>query len=317
MRTYHPSLPVLLCSLVLAACVLEAEEGPAAGSPAASETRQEERQARADGIEVSVQGAVVRFRIPLAHTVEPERSALFALMLQRFREGMEQLRTRLSAELGDESPLLAPLALYGKYEEASAPLIRAILDSVGTQVTDVAAAGPAPPSMPHWKRYVVPQAYLAFVGGAVTFGMGISGGPSVMLVVVAQPWLEVAVDRISGRELSRGAVVDVELLGVPGLEAGLGSAGGAALQVGAGVVWGPLASPRDLTGLALGVAACGSIPLIAGGRAALLSTLRSPPLIYAMAGHNGAAAKLDFLVHPTGQLLLDIDEFVEYVKGAL
>lgn len=266
------------------------------------------------GVRVSEVGDIVFWKIPLAQTAEADKRIIFDRMLEQFADGMGQVNSRLRAN-GVSLPLMSE-SEYKAYGEQTESLIRRII--AAGQERDIAAmAGDYSQmrEMGHWKSYLIPQAFIVYGGGQFKAAFGGGAGFSAIVYVVIQPWLKVGIDKRTAKQVSSSVEMNMTILGVPNLDAGVGVGGGGAAQAGVGVVWGPLQTPDDMAGLGIGATASASMPIVGGGSARVIGLLRNPPLVYAVAGYQGGVdagmhAQLSF------QALLSLDKFMAAILSS-
>lgn len=264
------------------------------------------------GVRVSNQNGISTWKIPLAQTTIDDQKIGFEKMIDRYLLQLKKIKSDMKAQ-GVSIPFV-DLENEEDFRNLTTESIKKILDinSKKAVITanndnyeDVRSGAP-------WQNYVIPQAFIAYVGfkGGAAKVASIGGG--VTLFLVAQPFYVIRVDNETGK-LIPGATWDVELaaFGIPNAGFGLGLGAEGVVIYGGGLVFGPLEHPGQLAGFGVGPA--GALSFIQGLDISVHVTLKAPPLYYVTVGaKTGASAKGSIEID--GQALLPIDKFLVMLK---
>lgn len=268
------------------------------------------------GVRTRREGNLTYFMIPLANTWAGDRQDLLDQTVARFQTEMAKLNTDLQAHRLDASSVLsgstanAFISGYGNVIEnvlGSKSLPDAIRTEVGKQIT-------APESLTSWQRYLLPQAFAAYISTKFTVNVGTSVGVSATAMIVVQPWLTIAVDHTQAQPtiVKRSTEINVNVFGIPNVDIGLGVGGGLPLRLGVAAVFGPMNEMSDLSGWALGVSGSAAVPVLGGISGKILGVMRNPPLFIVMLAYSsGTAAELE--VHGNFQRILNLGEFLDWL----
>jgi len=292
-------LLTLTCDQVLA----NAGDGKADGVPALR------------GIRIRREGNRTYFMIPLAQTAGGDRRALMDETVRKFTERMGELnRVMIEGGIDLSSLLTGPPAeeFANNYVGTLDRLFASELDD--RLETALGGTIAKPRELSTWDRYVIPQAFIAYFSAKFGVNLGIGGGFSATVMIVAQPWLSLAVDHTLAEPVvvDRNFEVDVAVVGAPNIDIGGGVGGGIPLRIGVGAVFGPLDGPNDVVGWGIGLSGSFTVPIIGGGHGKFLTVLRAPPLFILLLGYStGTAAELE--VHGNLQRLLDLEAFLAWI----
>ena len=270
------------------------------------------------GIRIRREGNRTTFLVPLAQTWAGDRAALLDETITRFRAAMTDLHRDLAERGLDLGAVLTGpgAAEFDRRYTAIVDRLVGAEDEVGDDLeVELGRSYGAPRTLSTWSRYVLPQAFIAYVSTKFTVDVGVSAGVSATAMIVVQLWLAIAVDH-SQREpvvVGKDYEVDVAILGAPNVDIGIGVGGGLPLRIGLGAVFGPLDRPTDLAGWALGLSGSATLPFIGGANGKFLSVLRAPPLFLLLLGYTtGTAAELE--VHGNLQRIMDLSQFLDWIE---
>jgi hypothetical protein len=238
---------------------------------------------------------------------------LFDMTLEDFAEGVSRIRSDFKARGIDTTKLLPGDPNSAAFKEATRKLIENLArdvteDSVADQLNKNPEYGDLK-KLSNWKKYTIPQAFLVYFGADFSASLGVGIGGAATIFIVTQPWLKIGIDTRTGKQVSKAIQVQKAILGVPNLLLGAGAGGGAKVDTGAGVVFGPLNHPNDMAGLGLGINAVGTLgPIGIAGK--IMTVLRNPPLVYVVGGYTGGVAGT-IQIQGNGQILLPLEKFME------
>jgi hypothetical protein len=294
-----------LLSLTCDQVLLQSADGKADGVPALR------------GIRIRREGNRTYFMIPLAQTAGGDRRALLDETVRKFTERMGELNTAMIERGIDLSSLLtgAPAQEFAdNYVGTMDRLFASDLDDrLATELGETIAE---PEQLSTWDRYVIPQAFFAYFSAKFGVNIIVGGGVSATAMIVAQPWLSLAVDHTAAQPtvVARNMELDVAILGAPNIDIGGGVGGGIPLRIGVGAVFGPVDEPSDIAGWGIGLSGSFTVPIVGGAQGKFISVLKAPPLFMLMLGYStGTAAELE--IHGNLQKLLDLEEFLAWISS--
>jgi hypothetical protein len=269
------------------------------------------------GVRIRNEGNLTYFSIPLARTSSDDRGALLDQMVSQFSHSMADINAQTMAHGLDLSGVLTGDAAT-QYTNALNGTLTAIIgqDQSSDVAVEVGSTVNNPTKLSTWKRYVIPQAYIAYFSAKFSINAGIGGGVSATVMLVVQPWLTLAVDHTLAQPkvVDKQYEVNMDVLGVPNVDIGFGAGGGVALRVGVGAVFGPLNEPADIAGWGIGLSASGTAPVIGGLSGKFVTVLKYPPLIMLLLGYStGTSADLE--IHGNIQKLLDLNAFLAWIDS--
>ncbi|HVK89167.1 MAG TPA: hypothetical protein VM513_33830 [Kofleriaceae bacterium] len=268
------------------------------------------------GIRIKKVGSRTYFMIPLAQTFSEDRERLLQETVTKFNAEMGKINTQLISRGIDMSEALTGDAARQFTDHYIATVNNLLASQVDTEIeTALGATIAEPRRMSTWDRYVIPQAFIAYFSSRFSVSWGISGGVSATVMIVAQPWLSLAVDHTAAQPtvVGKNYELDVAVIGVPSVEIGGGVGGGFPLRIGVGAVFGPLNKPNDVAGWGIGLSASGTAPIVGGLSGKFLTVLRYPPLFMLMLGYStGTAAEVE--IHGDLQRMMDLNAFLEWIE---
>jgi len=268
------------------------------------------------GVKIRKEGNLTYFSIPLARTSQSDRGYLFDKMISQFQTKMADINQKMIANGVDMSGVLTG-SLATEYLGAYRTTIETVTGA-NTNDNVAVALGETiqnPTKLSLWQRYVIPQAFVAYFSARFSANLGIGAGFSATVMIVVQPWLTIAVDHTLAQPKVVGKTyeVDVDIIGVPNVDLGIGAGGGAQLRLGVGAVFGPLDQPRQLAGTGIGLSGSGTIPVLGGIAGKFITILKYPPLFLVMVGYSsGTAAEVE--LHGNLQQLLSLQDFLAWIK---
>jgi hypothetical protein len=269
------------------------------------------------GVRIRREGNRTYFSIPLARTAESDRRQLLDKMIEQFTTRMGELNQTLIANGVDLSGVLT-----GTVADDFAANYTTTMDAIVSANTEdgvAVAVGETveqPRRLSTWQRYVVPQAFLMFFSAKASANLGIGAGASATVIVAVQPWLTLAIDHTLPQPVivDKQFEVDVGVMGVPNVDVGFGLGGGGGLRLGVGAVFGPLDRPQDLAGTAVGIDVGGTIPVLGGLNAKVVTILKYPPLVMGLIGYaSGTSAEVS--IHGNLQQVMDLESFLSWLRG--
>lgn len=268
------------------------------------------------GIRIKKVGSRTYFMIPLAQTFSEDRSRLLQETVTKFNSEMGKINTQLIDRGIDMSEVLTGDAARQFTDHYIQTVDKLLADPIDAEIeTALGATIEEPRRMSTWDRYVIPQAFIAYFSSRFSVSWGISGGVSATVMIVAQPWLSLAIDHTAAQPtvVGKNYELDVAVIGVPSVEIGGGVGGGFPLRIGVGAVFGPLNQPSDVAGWGIGLSASGTAPIVGGLSGKFLTVLRYPPLFMLMLGYSsGTAAEVE--VHGDLQRMLDLNGLLEWIE---
>jgi hypothetical protein len=268
-----------------------------------------------EGVRIRKEGNLTFFSIPLARAAADDRGHLLDAMVGQFSQRMGQLNQDMIAHGVDLSGILTG-DLAAQFTANYSSTIQAVIGT-DTSANVAVALGDTieePTKLSSWKRYAIPQAYIAYFSAKFTINVGVGGGASATVMIVAQPWVTIAVDHTKAQPTVVGKTydVDVALLGAPNVDVGIGTGGGVALRLGLGAVFGPLDRPQDIAGWGIGLSGSAGVPVIGGLSGKFVSVLKYPPLFMLMLGYSsGTSGELE--IHGNLTKLLDLQAFLAWI----
>ncbi|HEY4057075.1 MAG TPA: hypothetical protein VGM39_10725 [Kofleriaceae bacterium] len=285
--------------------LLDAGDGKADGVP------------QLEGVRIRREGNLTYFSIPLARTAESDRKYLFESMITKFAGKMAELNGSMKSAGIDMSGVLTG-STATDYLGHYADIVNGI---AGNNVSEdmavtVGETVQNPKKLSAWQRYLIPQAFIAYFSARFSANIGVGGGVSATVMLVVQPWMTLAVDHTLAQPkiVAKSYDVDMDVLGVPNVDIGFGGGGGPSLRVGVGAVFGPLDKPSDIAGTGIGFSGGGTIPILGGLSAKVITVLKYPPLIMLMVGYSsGTAAEVE--VHGNLQQILDLNQFLAWIHS--
>lgn len=229
------------------------------------------------GVIVSTTPRYTKWRIPLAKTHETDKKVAFEMMIEEYQKEIENVSKELE---GVGFGLDKSIAFANKnFETHLRKKIKQILElsseSESEMIHTLGNRYPDFKEMPNWKTYVIPQAFILFIGASFGAGLGPKGGISPTFFFVVQPWLEVTVDNRTGKQVASEWVMATEIFGIPNLSFGTGVGAEAGPMFGVGATFGPMHHPSEMGGVAVGVN--GGLPIGAFGQ---VSFIMQNPVIY-------------------------------------
>jgi hypothetical protein len=269
------------------------------------------------GILVKKVGSKTYMKIPLAETFGGDRKQLFDEMVKSFLTGIGQVNKEFTDQGLDLGFL--PQEKKEEWAEHYKQVLKQIFDS---EVEDDLALELGESydveKLSSWRRYIIPQAYIAFFGTKFGANWGVGGGVSATVMFVAQPWLSICIDhgKPEPEIVSKDLEVDLAVMGVPNVDIGGGVGGGVPLRLGVGAVFGPIDRPEDIAGFGLGLSGSYNLPFAGGAMGKVVAVLKKPPLFFVLGGYNtgtGGGGE----IHGGAQVLLDLEQFIEVMKGLL
>lgn len=268
-----------------------------------------------EGVKIRKEGNLTFFSIPLARTAAEDRGHLLDEMIGKFTRRMGELNQDMIAHGVDLSGVL----VGDVANQFAANYSSTINTVIGTDTSsDVAVAlGDTvqnPTKLSTWKRYVIPQAYIAYFSAKFSINVGVGGGVSATVMIVVQPWLTLAVDHTKAQPtvVGKSYDVDVAVMGAPNVDVGFGAGGGPALRLGLGAVFGPLDHPEDVAGWGIGLSGSASAPFIGGLAGKFVTVLKYPPLFMLLLGYStGTSGELE--IHGNLTKLLDLNAFLQWI----
>lgn len=270
------------------------------------------------GIRIKKEGNRTYFMIPLAQTFGGDREALFQETINKFNAEMGEINQKLIARGVNMSKVLTGDVAREFSEHYIRTIDHLLASDVDTEIeTALGDRIREPRKMSTWDRYVIPQAFIAYFSAKFSVSLGISAGMSATVMIVAQPWLSLAVDHTSAHPtvVGKSYELDVAVLGVPSVDIGGGAGGGFPLRIGLGAVFGPMNKPQDIAGTGIGLTASGTLPVVGGLAGKFITVLKYPPLFLLMLGYSsGTAAELE--ITGSVQRILDLDAFLTWIEQA-
>ena len=270
------------------------------------------------GIIVDRVGNRTQFKVPLGYTHGADYERLLDETVQKFTRAVGELNQRLK-QSGVDLPFLDG-SQQDEFNREYVDIIRRTLDiDVHAQMDrELGEAYARPRELSTWRRYLTPQAYVGYFGTKFSANLGVGGGVSATILIVAQPWLVLEVDHTAAepRVVSKTTEVDLAVLGVPNLDIGFGAGGGGPpFRFGVGAIFGPLNEASGIAGWGVGVSGGFGIPIAGGGNAKFVTLLQVPPLFMAQIGYTSGTV-LKWEVHGNVQYVMDIEEFVAWLSGS-
>ncbi len=171
---------------------------------------------------------------------------------------------------------------------------------------------------------LVPSAILVQFGGKIALNMGPGGSGSVGAGIILMPTRIDRVDLLT-QEITTSYRMEFGFVGFGSGNIGGGVGGGGALRAGVGFIWGPLESPNDFKGLALGMsgdATLGPVGLnVKGGllkqwgKAMFLNQRINPYAVVSWQGGVAAEANIHGNITPVINLSGPLSRMLEEALG--
>jgi hypothetical protein len=269
------------------------------------------------GVRIRKEGNRTLFSIPLAQSVGNDRKRLLDETIAKFTTRMGELNQKLVERGLDLGTLLvgpAATEFADNYTKTLDALLGSEIDK--SVEIELGKSYGTPTKLSIWSRYVVPQAFIAYISTKFSVNVGVSTGVSATVMLVFQPWLTLAVDHTLAQPIvvDKQYDLDVGVLGVPNVDIGLGVGASLPLRIGVGAVFGPLDRPGDLGGWGVGLSGSATVPVLGGLAGKFVTVLKAPPLFMLMLGYStGTGAELE--IHGNFQKILDLDAFLAWVDS--